>query len=529
MSPNIAQELGMKFEQRPNITISLEDRLNIADAAIETAINKLGPDAQFDGKDSGYTGHLYSQMAAFDTASNQTKYKDTLKEYFLRTPNRSSNFSNTLFHVQFPLSTSHSAYGHAGAIAYAAYKDQVFLDYAIQSWWFGQTYTLTSQQVAAGRTDIKNFTIQSQCQELTMSTDLDSAELNTLSTGNFLVLSALLAEATSNPMYLQAAIDSANFVADHLLNGVHQIQDSVSADVCRNDSFQASYNAGLVIEGLSILHQVTGDAAMLTMLNDIVNATIPNPAWQQSNGVLKSGDLYLPRGLTTLYARKVTPDFQDDIGHYIAVQFNAATDLAMANGTNIYGKSWAGPPNSAFDPHSQVNALEALISAISLPNDPGSESPALPTPFSAPTESGSAPSLPQHSSNKSVIIGIVLGAVALMGVAMGVWAIGRPGRRSKSTSIGVSRVSPFGIWYNSRRRGKLSKDALDEAPAPVAVPRAAKKATVPRRVPPVAPAQNSTPFQPHVNLPTEELVRILNERLQERDWDEGEALPEYPV
>ncbi|KAJ7323025.1 hypothetical protein DFH08DRAFT_712035, partial [Mycena albidolilacea] len=141
----------------PNITISLEDRINIAGAAIETAISKLGPDAQFDGQSLGYAGQLYSQMAEFDIASNQTKYKDTLKEYFLKAPHRSSNFSDVLY------------YGHAGAMAYAAYKDQVFLDYAIQSWWFGQTYTLTSQQVAAGKTGVKNITLSSQCQEITMA------------------------------------------------------------------------------------------------------------------------------------------------------------------------------------------------------------------------------------------------------------------------------------------------------------------------------------------------------------------------
>ncbi|KAJ7323026.1 hypothetical protein DFH08DRAFT_355322 [Mycena albidolilacea] len=186
-------------------------------------------------------------------------------------------------------------------------------------------------------------------------------------------------------MYRQAAIDSANFVKEHLLNSFSQVQDAISVDEgsgCSTDSDPESYDASLVIEGLSILHSVTGDATILALLNDIVNATIPNPAWQQSNGVLKDGDLYLPRALTTLYTRKVTPNFQDDIGHYIAVQFNAVTDLATANDTNIYGNSWAGPPNSTFDPFHQINALEALVSAISLRND--SDSSTLPVPFPTP-------------------------------------------------------------------------------------------------------------------------------------------------
>jgi hypothetical protein len=119
--------------------------------------------------------------------------------------------------------------------------------------------------------------------------------------------------------------------------------------------------------------------------------------------------------------------------------------------------------------------------------------------------------------------------VALMGVAMGIWVIGQCKRCSKSASVSMSRISPFGIWYNFRCRGKRSRDALGEAPTPVTGLRVTKNAPVPRRAPPVAPAQNSTPVQPPANLPTEELVRILNERLQGQDWDEEEAPPDYPV
>ncbi|KAJ7360751.1 hypothetical protein DFH08DRAFT_661845, partial [Mycena albidolilacea] len=252
--------------------------------------------------------------------------------------------------------------------AYAAYKDQVFLDYAIQSWWFGQTYTLTSQQVAAGKTDIRNFTIISQCQNITMAGGTFYASPCSLSLAFSHAcpgLSALLANATSDPMYRQAAIDSKNFIKAHLLNTLDQVQDMISTKAgCPTNSDPQSYNPGLVIEGLSILHSVTGDTDTLALLNSIVNATIPNPSWQDSSGVLTKGDLYLPRGLTTLYARNLIPNFQDDIGHYIAVQFNAITDLATANGTNIYGNAWAGPPSSTFDPFHQINALEALISAI---------------------------------------------------------------------------------------------------------------------------------------------------------------------
>ncbi|KAJ6578274.1 hypothetical protein B0H19DRAFT_577445 [Mycena capillaripes] len=187
-------------------------------------------------------------------------------------------------------------------------------------------------------------------------------------------------------------------------------------------------------------------------LNDTVDATNSQSSLARFDGVLTNGDLCLPRGLTTLYARNLIPNSQDDISHYIAVLFNAIMDLATANGTNISGNSWTGPPNSTFNLFHQINALEALVSAISLRND--SDPSTLPAPFPTPTESGIAPSPPQHSSNKSLIIGSVLGAVALIGVVTGIWALVRRRRRSKSTSMGMSRVSPFGTISNVEANGQ---------------------------------------------------------------------------
>ncbi|KAF8205423.1 hypothetical protein K438DRAFT_1579659, partial [Mycena galopus ATCC 62051] len=141
----------------PNITISPTDRVGLAEAGVQKAISMLSPDAQFDGQSLAYAAQLYSQMAEFDMVTNQTKYADTLKQYFLEAPHRQSNFSDLL------------AYGHAASRAYAAYNDSVFYDYAVQSWWFGQEYTLSSQEVAAGKTAVKNFTLVQQCQEITMA------------------------------------------------------------------------------------------------------------------------------------------------------------------------------------------------------------------------------------------------------------------------------------------------------------------------------------------------------------------------
>ncbi|KAJ7167973.1 hypothetical protein C8R46DRAFT_996167 [Mycena filopes] len=533
-----AGQLASPSWRKPNITMSPADRINVAEAAIEKAISMLSPDAQFDGQSLGYAAQLYSQMAQFDIATNQRKYVDTLKQYFLKAPHRATNFSDVY------------AYGHAAVTAYIAYNESVFLDYAVQSWWFGRTYTLSSDEVNAGKTPVKNFPIIQVCQDLSTvggtfwNNIPDEGTIATLGTGNFFVLSALLAEVTNMSLYSDAATESWQFVDFHLRNSISQIQDNMlvqANESCGGDSTHASPDAGLIIEGLTIRYAQTADPQLQTALRDIVNATILDQVWQHPDGVLIHGDPYLLRGLTTFYTRNSIPDLLDDIEHYIAVQFNAVIDLTTVNGTNVYSGDWWGPPNKPFFPTNQSSAIGALLGAINLRNASDSTPVAdPPTPSSSTTPV--PPPGPRKSSNVAAIVGgVVCAAVALLACALFIWLIRR--RRLRKTNSTAARPSPFGIWYNIRRRGKNAENALAAPASTVSAPSSSSKNASARRpapapapppapvVPVVAVAPNVNPggIQPSANLATEELVRMLNERLQGRDWDAEEAPPEYPV
>jgi predicted alpha-1,6-mannanase (GH76 family) len=77
-------------------------------------------------------------------------------------------------------------------------------------------------------------------------------------------LSALLAEATSDQMYLDAARELADFIHAHLYNIGNVIQDSISAGDCSTTpNAIMPYNSGLTIEGLSILASITKNASTL--------------------------------------------------------------------------------------------------------------------------------------------------------------------------------------------------------------------------------------------------------------------------
>jgi hypothetical protein len=78
-------------------------------------------------------------------------------------------------------------------------------------------------------------------------------------------LSALLAEATPDPMYLQAANESADFIRSHLYNFRGIVQETITVDV--NDALACQVvnlypiSSGLMIEGLSILASITNSAS----------------------------------------------------------------------------------------------------------------------------------------------------------------------------------------------------------------------------------------------------------------------------
>ncbi|PBK61090.1 hypothetical protein ARMSODRAFT_897217, partial [Armillaria solidipes] len=73
-------------------------------------------------------------------------------------------------------------------------------------------------------------------------------------------VSALLAEATSNQTYLDAAIESASFIQSHLLdpsNTVMAFMSSKLNESCSVYTTAYSPNTGIFLEGLIILADIT--------------------------------------------------------------------------------------------------------------------------------------------------------------------------------------------------------------------------------------------------------------------------------
>ncbi|KAJ7277188.1 hypothetical protein C8J57DRAFT_1222933 [Mycena rebaudengoi] len=439
--------------RKPNITTSTADRIRVVSAALEQSLNHVGADGQFtDSADggSGRAGQFYTQMADFDISTGQSKYEDTVQKYLAFTQTTGANFSDEKY------------YGRAAARAYSAYGTQIFLDYAIQSWWFGRRFTLTQDNIDSGKTNVKNYTLTKICDGVTMAGGtfyvgcgrVIPAVSLTASTS----LSALLAEATSDPMYFQAASDAADFIRAHLYTGSHLIQNTISVrqnDSCEVDTYTDPDFSGLVIEGLSILFSITKKASIQLLLNDLITV-IPHTTWQQLNGILINDQDFFPgdlvKGLAVAYARNATnPELRDWIKAYIAVQFNALVDLAT-NGTNIYARAWEGPPSLTFDGGAQSDAIQVLLSAISFEDDsqPSSSTTGPPSPTGAVLPPPSSPSVSGKSSMTGPIVGGVIGGIALLlCIAIAFWMVRRRQlRRTDSSGTPSTRtVEPMAMVF----------------------------------------------------------------------------------
>ncbi|KAJ7884521.1 hypothetical protein B0H13DRAFT_2343638 [Mycena leptocephala] len=307
-------------------------------------------------------------MALFDLATNQTKYERAL-DHVVSCECRSTSYLGR--------TGDGLTFGHAAARAYAAYKKKSFLEYAVQSWWRGRKFTLSVQDIAAGKVAEKSFTLTKVHPWLEYTDGPNDSRLEGYATGYFLGLSALLAEITLDPSYL-------------LYNVRNIVQPDISASAsdspCEVFSDTTPFESGLMIEGLAVLTSLTNNVSMQSLLDDLLTAAIPNTAWQDENGIVtetsgKTGDTNLLQGLGAVYQRNVTSAAMHEyIGDYIAVQFNAVTELATFDGSNIYAGSWTGPPSSSFSGINQTMALAALINAIGVDDDELSTSTAAPQP-----------------------------------------------------------------------------------------------------------------------------------------------------
>ncbi|KAG7100230.1 hypothetical protein E1B28_002004 [Marasmius oreades] len=238
----------------------------------------------------------------------------------------------------------------------------------------------------------------------------------------FLLLSALLAEATSNDTYIKAANQTFEFININSIEGETTflgLEDNTTK-ACYNSTHKPSElwypPAGDLIEGLTILGAV--DSYFSKFVKEHIQSQTLLRQNQRPDGILDIGPNYIPgfptgdpflvRGLMTAYRRNVTPELSDYIKTFIDIQYNGLLNNTTYPGTNIYGGSWIGPPSRILDLANQTFAAMVLVQAIDLV-----PSPSPPSNVTSVNTSGST------STKTGTIVGGVVGGVTFIAIVTG--------------------------------------------------------------------------------------------------------------
>ncbi|PBK86126.1 hypothetical protein ARMGADRAFT_1128195 [Armillaria gallica] len=468
-----------------------------------------------------------STMAEFDRLTNQTTYKKTLKQFFVLAESINPDFL-TASSVADGLN-----YGYAAARAYNTYQNPIFLDLAVTSWTTARRYTISKEQAVSGSTDIKQSELAPSCNGTTLTGGTYSYGLWT---------------------YLDAAIESANFIQSHFLDPSNTVMAFLSSNLsqyCTMDTSAFSTNTGIFVEGLVILADITRNTSTEAF---IIVAITTNTSWQGLDGILdvgSDGGHYIVRALAALYERNTTTsNLREYIKEYIGVQYNGVIEKATLGGSNIYGIPWTGPPRTVFSSANQTVAVSALLSGIQLLNNQPlskpSDSPTSsgistesdnPTSTRTPTTNTTTSPLSSKKKPTGAIVGSVVGGLAVLVVIIVGLFLWRRRHHQKShptpfmtTSVTASSEIPrehrISQGKNARYPVPSRRDSSSSLGA-VETDRAARRgdARVGSTTPHGAAASSPNPL----DMPTEELLRLLNDRLRPCQWNDlpDELPPEY--
>ncbi|KAF9028174.1 hypothetical protein BDZ89DRAFT_777888 [Hymenopellis radicata] len=339
-------------------------------------------------------------------------------------------------------------------------------------------------------------------------------------------------------------------------NGRAAISGNAS-DSCTVDRFGAGTfradDAALFIQGLAILSPTTELASQSVWdlrKTAVHNTLTTNAMCNATNGIINIGNGQgsgsLVHGLGTLFRRNTTASaLRNYVKKYLSVQYNAVVDQTTTSGTNIYGASWQGPPSSNYSVANQTLAIHALLSAMVLPD---------PQTTSDNSDDGDDGNGGGDSPNLAgIIAGSVVGALALLGIIVAaVFVVRRRERRRKDAYNNdffvddITPPEPFTIPMMTSTTAPLSGNAQNDIPSVMPVTattlathneKSRLNHTLAWEGPSSTGSRSDVPStlsdlmvpsrSDSRDIPTDELVRLLHDRLQRGELADSTAPPAY--
>ncbi|KIJ65236.1 hypothetical protein HYDPIDRAFT_111166 [Hydnomerulius pinastri MD-312] len=376
----LGQDLSVPSTWRePENKYNLAQRIATSQNALDSLLPELNETiGYFNVLGYWQGGNVFSAMANEDYVTHLPLYQGVVTTYL-----------NKAFALYADYSTQYNDdalwWATACYYAYRAYGDANLLSHAVQTWENVKTFQISPQDAASDSIPTKSFPIMGTCDGKTMAGGVfwrpvaNDTAVNSVTTG----LSAYLAELTGNCTYTDSAIAAATWMQTLNMNSDGIALDTINANDCsRSPATELfTYNSGKLIEGLSVLSDVTGDESWRDFMTNTVAAAVKTNVWQGANGVITEGGdteadsdvvgfkTILIRSLHEAWRRSAeNPEMQNLIKSYTNVQYNALLELASTENLpwRWYSSEWAGPQPTNFTGWGQLAALDVLVSVIDI-------------------------------------------------------------------------------------------------------------------------------------------------------------------
>jgi predicted alpha-1,6-mannanase (GH76 family) len=196
---------------------------------------------------------------------------------------------------------------------------------------------------------------------------------NAITNELFLTLAALLHQRTpGDQFYLDWALREWEWLrGSGMISPAGLVNDGLTAACANNQGITWTYNQGVILGGLTALHEITGDQGYLRQAEHIADAALR--ALTGPRGILAEpcepsgcdGDQTQFKGIFVRYLHELcvragNPAYRA----FLLANADSAWDNAR-NPAGQFGVRWAGPFDTA-DASRQASAVEALIAAAAL-------------------------------------------------------------------------------------------------------------------------------------------------------------------
>ncbi|THV06342.1 hypothetical protein K435DRAFT_834279 [Dendrothele bispora CBS 962.96] len=539
----LAQSFSLPYTQNTSITNTYDEQKIFAGSALSAEFSRYSSGKLASSSSvNQLSGSLFYEMARFDQITNQAAYKDEVERGFVNVGGE-----NPAFFFQ-------TIFGYAAIHAYQAYNEINYLTFAEKSWLTASGYAIQSpgQITISG----KNSTFETECNGTSMvggvfKTTENDLYIGSISTGYFVVLSSLLANVTSNQTYVDAALQSADFIRNHLTNSNGLVIDGIFADTCGPGSDNqgtalSSPNSGITIEGLSILTSMTQNDTIQNWMEQTVSSAVLDSSWNNRNGVMTENTHFnLITGYVAAFEHTTNNVLRQFAKGYLSIQYNAVLGNAAISGSNSYGDSWTEPQRTGSDA-GRISALTILVNAMAL-NRTDATTNTEPPPST--NNNDSDPSPPSKKNNTGIIVGSITGSLGfILGVVATFIYIRKRHRNDQKRSLQNPTIptSQYSYYDDSTRADTDTSYQGDRSSTNFGYhatetrwnlrrneKRSLRESSSAQQVPP--PNPSSVPDQHPVPqggtqgtraVSTEQLVRMLAERIQGEIQD-GDLPPAY--